>query len=140
LLALLAGQVAAGLGNAAASLCPPSQLRVTVQTQRVASAAWMGLTVRNRGAACTLGGSATFSIRQAGKRAAVQGNPLAVPLRAVLLRGHTRLAKAAWNNWCHARTGFKLVARFAGTTKTLRFRALPTCVDRRTPSRLVRID
>jgi len=130
---------AGAAGKAPAASCTSSQLRVSVQTQGVATAAWIALTVRNRGVACALGGSAVFTVDQSGRRAAVGGNPLRIPVRGQLGRGHTRLVKAAWSNWCHARRNLSLVARYAGVTRRMPFRALPACIDRKRPSQLAPI-
>ena len=96
--------------------------------------------MRNRGAACTLAGSVSFSIKQSGRRAVVSGNPLAIPARGVVAHGRSRLVKAAWTNWCRARTALRLVVGYEDATLRSRFRVLPVCLDRRSPSRLVPID
>ncbi len=137
---LVAAHSAAAAGGAPLARCAVSQLRVSVETQGVSTATWIGVTLRNRGRACTLAGSVSFSIRQAGRRAAVSGNPLSVPVRGALAHRRTRLAKAAWNNWCRSRAGFRLVVRYEGVTVRKRFARLPVCIDRRRPSQLVPID
>jgi hypothetical protein len=139
-LALTVAANAGAAGRSPSARCKPSQLTVSVRTQGVATTAWMGLTVRNPGATCSLDRSAVFTIEQAGRRAVVKGNPLTIPVRGLLGRGHTRLVKAGWSNWCHARRQLKLVVRFAGLTRRTTFDVLPVCIDRRRPSRLAPID
>jgi hypothetical protein len=139
-LALAAATNAGAAGRAPSVRCKPSQLTVSVRTQGVATTAWIGVTVRNPGAACSLGGSVVFTIEQAGRRAAVNGNPLKRPVQGLLGRGHTRLVKAGWSNWCGTRRQLKLVVRYAGVTRRTTFDVLPVCIDRRRVSRLAPID
>jgi hypothetical protein len=139
-LALAAAANAGAADRSSSARCEPSQLTVSVRTQGVATTAWIGLTVRNPGATCSLGGSAVFTVEQAGRRAAVKGNPLTIAVQGLLGRGHTRLVKAGWSNWCHLRRQSKLVVRYAGLTRRTTFDALPACIDRRRPSRLAPID
>jgi hypothetical protein len=131
---------AAASGGAQSGLCAPSQLRVTAQTQGVSTTAWIGVTVRNAGGRCTLAGRVVVEVQQNSRRAAVKGNPLAIPVRGILGHGHTRLVKAVWNNWCRSRAGLRLVVRYAGTTIGKRFHVLPVCIDRRRASQLLPID
>jgi hypothetical protein len=139
-LALAAAANAGAAGRAPSVRCKQSQVAVSVRTQGVATTAWIGLTVRNRSATCSLGGSAVFTIQQAGRQAAVKGNPLKLPVQGPLGRGHTRLVKAGWSNWCGARRQLKLIVQYAGLTRRTTFDVLPVCIDRRRLSRLAPID
>jgi hypothetical protein len=137
----VAGVAHAGpVSRAALPRCAASNLRVSVQTQGESTIAWIGVTVRNPGAACALSGSVAFTIEQAGRVAAVNGNPLKISLQERIGRGHTRLVKAGWNNWCRSRRQLVLVVRYAGVTRRMAFKVLPVCLDRRRPSRLLPID
>jgi hypothetical protein len=137
----LSGAAGAGAaGRATSGRCTASQLKVTVRTQGVATAASIGLTVRNPGPPCTLRGSAVFTIERAGRVAAVKGNPLRIPIGGPIGRGYARLVKAGWSNWCHSRRDLRAAVRYLGVTRRTTFSALPACIDRTRPSRLQPID
>jgi hypothetical protein len=138
-LALCAADAGAA-DRTASTRCTAAHLKVSLRTQGVATAAWIGLTVRNPGAPCSLGGSAVFTIERAGRLAAIKGNPLRIAVQGRLGRGHTRLVKAGWSNWCHARRDLTIAVRYAGVTRRTTFSKLPACVDRALPSRLQPID
>jgi hypothetical protein len=135
-LALSAADAGATSSRATLARCRASHLKISLRTQGVATTAWIGLTVRNPGTACALAGSAVFTIEQAGRPASVKGNPLRIAVQGRLGRGHSRLVKAGWSNWCHSRRSLSVAVRFAGMTHRTAFSALPACIDRTRPSRL----
>ena len=110
-----------------------------METQGLSGTAWIGVTVRNTGARCTLGGSVSYLIKRAGFRAAVRGNPLKIPVKGAIGHGRSKLVKADWSNWCGRRVRFALTISYAGKTRHSGFAALPRCLDRKSPSQIVMI-
>jgi hypothetical protein len=110
-----------------------------VKTKGLAGTTWIGVTVRNAGRRCTLGGSVSFLIKRGGFRSGVRYNPLKIPVSGGLGPKRSRLVKADWSNWCGRRVGFALTVGYAGKTRHSGFAALPRCLDRTSPSQIVKI-
>lgn len=115
---------------------------MSVNTQGENTTAWIGVTVRNEGAACVLPkGSAGIRlvIELGGRRAAVAGNPLTLSLSGGLMPEGTRLLIGDWRNWCGSRRGVSLLASFSGSVIRSHFSVLPVCLNRGSVSRLVAV-
>jgi hypothetical protein len=128
----------AGSGVAGSTLhpCASSQLAVSVQTQGENTTAWIGVTVQNRGGACTLTskvGRVTLLVAVGGRPARVRGNPLTLIVTGRLLHAGTRMLIADWMNWCGSRRAVRLAVSLDGSTKQAHFSTLPVCPQ---PSRL----
>jgi hypothetical protein len=122
--------------------CTSSQLALSVQTQGENTAAWIGVTVQNRGRACTITsvvGRVRLLIEVSGGRAEVAGNPLTLLASGRLAHGGTDLLIADWSNWCGPRRAIRLAIILARATTRARFSVLPVCLQRAQRSRFVAV-
>jgi hypothetical protein len=121
--------------------CARSQLRVSLATQGESTTAWIGVSLRNRGPACTFTrvDRVSLEIEVRGRRAHVEGNPLTLGARGRVGQGETRLLIADWSNWCGSRRTIVLVARVGAATDRAAFSVLPACLQSVRRSRLVAV-
>ena len=136
--ALGAGAVAPAGAAHAAPPCTLRQLHLAAPiTQGTATQAVASVTIVNRGVACLLATSTTFTVRRDGARvAAIVSNPVRLRIDGTLYRGSTLLYNAWWSNWCGARRGLRALATVGALTSSARYRVLPVCDTRGAPSRL----
>ena len=134
---VLAAAQAAGAARTAPP-CAPRQLSLEAPvTQGTAGEAVASITVVDRGVACRLATSTTLTIRRDGATvASIVGNPLRLRIDGTLYRGSTLLYNAWWSNWCGERNGLGARAAIGALRASARYRALPACDARRSPSRL----
>jgi photosystem II stability/assembly factor-like uncharacterized protein len=111
--------------------CASSQLRLSVQTQGTATQAAIFLSLRNVGRrACVISGRAGVEIGRAGRRPRIAGNPVSAGVHLKLEPGEERVVlRGWWANWCGARQGLGLVARFGGRKARSGFHTLPACLS-----------
>lgn len=121
--------------------CLASQLRASVRTQGENTTAWIGVTLRNSGAACALSRAnrVLLAIERRGALARVHGNPLVLAPTGSIGPGGTRLLVADWSNWCGPRDSLTLVVRLGAGTVRARFSTLPVCLGAGAPSKLVAV-
>jgi hypothetical protein len=134
---ILAAAQAAGAVHTAPP-CAPRQLRLEAPVmQGTATQAVASVTIVNRGEACLLVASTTLTIRRDGARvASIISNPVRLRIDGTLYHGTTLLYNAWWSNWCGARSGLRALATVGALAASARYRVLPVCNTRRSPSRL----
>jgi hypothetical protein len=127
--------------SAATRSCALSKLRVSLETQGENTTAWIGVSLHNRGPACTLTrvDRVFLEIEVRGRRAHVAGNPLTLGARGRVGKGDTRLLISDWSNWCGSRRAIVVVARVGAATDRAGFSVLPACLQADRSSRLVAI-
>lgn len=127
--------------SAPAPKCTADTLRLSLQTQGTAtqSVTFLALTNNSR-STCLASGKAVFTVEQNGRLATVRNNPLSMPVRIRLLpkQSKTIFHDVWWNNWCRSRRKIDLAVRFNGSVARSPFSVLPVCLDRKSPSRLIR--
>ena len=119
--------------------CRSEQLRLSVNAQGENTTAWIGVSIRNRGRSCSLGGVVTFDILGAGRLLRIAGDPLRVRTSGLLGADGTRHIRSDWSNWCGNRSGLTLRVQYAARTVASVFTYMPVCLNAAQPSRLVSI-
>jgi hypothetical protein len=145
---LVAALVGCGAGSQASSggsgntpKCATSSLRLSLQTQGGATKSVVFLALANKGeSACLASGKAVFTVEQNGRPARVRNNPLGVPVHSRLPGKQKEIAfnDVWWSNWCGSRRDLDVAVRFDGSIARSPFSVLPVCLDRKSPSRLIR--
>jgi hypothetical protein len=132
-------QLLQGLEALLVPRCLASQLRLSVRTQGENTTAWIGVTLRNAGAACMLSRAhgVSVTVERRGARALVRGNPLTLHPSGRMRAGGVRLLVANWSNWCGPRDALTLVVHLGAATVRTRFATLPVCLGARSPSKLL---
>ena len=145
LVALLAGCGAGPRANPGTptrvSQCAAHTLRLSLQTQGTATQSVVFLALTNTSqSVCRASGKAEFTIEQNGQPAKIRDNPLSLPVHSRLLAGQKKTVfnDVWWRNWCGSRRKIDLAIRFEGSVARSPFSVLPVCLDRKSPSRLIK--
>jgi hypothetical protein len=139
LVVAMASQLAVAARSSTVPDCATSAIQLRIDDQGTSGSAVIGILARAR-ARCALAGVASLSILQAGRRASVKGNPLALRLKGVLVPLKSRLAAHAWwIGWCNSRKGLRLVVRYRTLVVRVAPQYVPRCDSRAAGSRLVAV-
>jgi hypothetical protein len=107
------------------------------QTQGTATQAVAFVAIRNSGAACSFSAPASLTVVEQGARVrSVDRNPIGAGLKGGVPHGIVTLLDVWWSNWCGTRAAFDARATFASQVRAGRYRVLPACISRGSPSRL----
>jgi hypothetical protein len=120
------------VARGATASCRDAALGLALNTEGEATGTAIFLDATNRGREpCLVGGSAQIEVRQAGRRARIEGNPLGMAVHRTLpLRRTSPIAEAWWGNWCGSRRSLSVVARYAHRAIRAHFHVPPICIAR----------
>lgn len=110
-----------------------------IRTQGESTTARVDLLVSNRQKRCRLEAKTVVTIEHMGVRARVVGNPFKATLERGLSTGTTDVLRLDWTNWCGQRTGIRVRATAGPLVAISALRPIPLCLQRRDPSKLLRV-